>query len=292
MRIRSSIVAATSLGVAALTSTQPSHAAEPAVLPPYLADRGDGILTSLLGTYIRQKEFIFYPFYEYTRTNKFEYSPVEVGVPPSTPGSDKEFFGKMVEKEFLLFFAYAFSDSLAIELESAVHASVDFTKAPEDDTGTPATLKESGLGDTEMNLRWRFRKETETRHEILFFFKTEFPLQKNKTLLGTKDWSYELGAVLTKGYSWGTISYKLSAAYDREEKKVELEEWTIDYLKRINDKWKVALSIEGDQLDEVSLIGELQYTLGKNAMLKLNTGIGLTKKAPNWAPEIGVLFRF
>ena len=280
MRITSSIMVAVSLCVTAATAAEPH----------YLADRGDGIPTSLLGTYIRPKEFIFYPFYEYTRTGQFEYSPAELGV-KGVPG-EPEFFGKMVEKEFLLFFAYAFNDSLAIEFESAVHASAEFTRAPNDNTGTPATLQESGLGDTEMNIRWRWLKETEKRHEITFFFKTEFPLQKNKTLLGTKDWTYELGVVATKGYSFGTLSYKISAAYDREERKVELEEWTIDYLKKINDKWKIALSLEGDQLDEISLIGELQYTLGKNAILKLNTGIGLNKKAPDWAPEIGILFRF
>ena len=287
MRFASSILVAV---VAALTSAAPSHASEHEGLPHYLADRGDGILLSILGTYVRAKEFIVYPFYEYTRTSKFEYSPDELKV--TGPDSSKEFFGKMVEKEFLLFFAYGLSKSLAVELESAVHSSVDFTKSPEDNTGTPDTLKESGLGDTEMNVRYRWREETETKHEILFFFKTEFPLQKKKTLLGTKDWNFELGTVWTKGYSFGTLSYKISAAYDREDKKVELEEWTIDYLKRLNDTWKLALSIEGDQLDEVSVIGELQYRLGKNAMLKLNTGIGITKKAPDWAPEIGILFRF
>src|SRR5216110_2489020 len=55
------------------------QAAEPARLPSYLSDRGDGIPTSLLGTYIREKEFIFYPFYEYTRFKKFEYKPSELG---------------------------------------------------------------------------------------------------------------------------------------------------------------------------------------------------------------------
>ena len=47
------------------------------------------------------------------------------------------------------------------------------------------------------------------------------------------------------------------------------------------------------QKDEaVSLIGERQYTLTKNAVAKLNMGVGVTKKAPTYAPEIGVMFRF
>ena len=38
--------------------------------------------------------------------------------------------------------------------------------------------------------------------------------------------------------------------------------------------------------EAVSLIGELQYiTLTKNAVAKLNMGVGVTKKAPTYAPE-------
>jgi hypothetical protein len=36
---------------------------------------------------------------------------------------------------------------------------------------------------------------------------------------------------------------------------------------------------------------ELQYTLTKNAVAKLNMGVGVTKKALTYAPEIGVMFR-
>ena len=53
----------------------------------------------------------------------------------------------------------------------------------------------------------------------------------------------------------------------------------------------MALSLEGHE-DELSTIGEVQYTLSKNAVLKLNSGFGVTKKAPMFAPEIGVLFTF
>src|SRR5438477_12691823 len=37
--------------------------------------------------------------------------------------------------------------------------------------------------------------------------------------------------------------------------------------------------------EAVSLIGERQYTLTKNAVAKLNMGVGVTKKAPTYAPE-------
>ena len=78
---------------------QPCRAAEPAGLPGYLSDRGDGIPTSLLGTYIREKEFLFYPFYEYTRFRNFEYSPKDLEV--RGPREDDRFFGKRVEREGL-----------------------------------------------------------------------------------------------------------------------------------------------------------------------------------------------
>jgi outer membrane putative beta-barrel porin/alpha-amylase len=262
-------------------------AAEPGDLPTYLSDRGDGIATSLLGTYIRKKEFLFYPFYEYTRTKNFQYSPSELGF-----AGDQDFSGKLVTHEALVFFAYAFNDSLAIEFESALYGSISFTKALNDNTNVPNHIRESGLGDTETNIRWRPLKETVSRPELTFFFKTVFPLQRDKKLLGSQHWEFEPGIVVTKGYSFGTLALRLSAAYDTGESKLDFAEWAVDYVKRLDSKWRVALSLEGQQTDEVSIIGEVQYTLSKNAVLKINNGFGLTRKAPSFAPEIGVLFRF
>jgi len=36
----------------------------------------------------------------------------------------------------------------------------------------------------------------------------------------------------------------------------------------------------------------VQYTLSKDAILKINSGFGLSNKDKAFAPEIGVLFRF
>ncbi|TMI12496.1 MAG: hypothetical protein E6H40_01500 [Betaproteobacteria bacterium] len=267
----------------------PCRAAEPAGLPGYLSDRGDGIPTSLLGTYIREKEFLFYPFYEYTRFRNFEYSPKDLGV--RGPREDDKFFGKRVEREGLVFLAYAFSDSLAVEFESAVYSSVDFTMSADDNTAVPDPLRERGLGDTEANIRWRYSKETATRPEAILFLKTVFPLQKNKALLGSKHLQLEPGIVLTKGFSFGTLALRGSANYDRGERKLSFSGYAVDYVKRLSPAWRVAFSLEGHE-DELSAIGEVQYTLSKNAVLKLNSGFGVTKKAPTFAPEIGVLFTF
>jgi hypothetical protein len=49
--------------------------------------------------------------------------------------------------------------------------------------------------------------------------------------------------------------------------------------------------VEGEQ-DEVALIAELQWRLSPRATLKLNNGFGLTNKAPDQAPEIGIALSF
>jgi len=72
---------------------------------PYLRDRGDGIHTSLLGTYVRKHELLLYLFYEYTRTSKAEYKPSDLGF-----GLDREFRAKKEEHEGLIFLSYGITD--------------------------------------------------------------------------------------------------------------------------------------------------------------------------------------
>jgi hypothetical protein len=277
-----SIAAGHLLAAMLMTSSLQTFAQEPA----YLADRGDGIRTSLIGTYVRPKEFVFYPFYEYTRTRNFEYTPSEVGGVGNT-----DFQGKKYEREFLVFLGYAFSDSLLVEFESALHSTVEFRKAPDDTSNAPAQLRESGLGDTEAQIRWRIAKETETRPDVTAFFETVFPFQRSKKLLGTQDWQFASGVVLTKGYPFGALSLRGGLGYDRGDRKFKVGEYAIDYLKKLSPAWRVALSLEGHE-SELSIIGEVQYTLSKDAILKINSGFGLSSKDRAFAPEIGVLFRF
>jgi hypothetical protein len=51
------------------------------------------------------------------------------------------------------------------------------------------------------------------------------------------------------------------------------------------------LLLEG-QDDELSLIGEAQWFISRRAFFKFNCGFGLTEKAPDFAPEIGIMFSF
>jgi len=253
---------------------------------PYLADRGDGIHTSLLGTYVRKNELLVYLFYEYTRNRDAEYKPSELGF-----RSDREFRTKKEEHEFLIFASYGFTDSLMVELESAVYTHASQSRASDDTSGMPRTFSESGVGDTEGQIRYRWFEETEVRPELLSYFGVVFPLQRNKRLIGTRDWEFNAGVNITKGFPFGTFMVKVGAFYSTGDGKLELGEYGIEYVKRLSDKWRLVAAVEGDQ-DEVQAIVEIQYQVRPNITIKLNSGFGLTSKAPDFAPEIGVLFSF
>lgn len=255
-------------------------------LPIYLRDRGEGISTSLFGTYIRKGELLVYPFYEYTTNEENEYKPSELGFV-----GDRDFLGKLTEHEVLLFLSYGFTDWLAVEFEAALYTTATLRKAPEDTSDVPNRLEESGLGDVQTQLRWRFFKENERRPELFGFFETVFPLQKDKVLIGTQDWELALGLGVIKGYSWGTITARASVLHDRLDKETEFGEYAVEYLKRVSPNWRLVATIEGES-DEVSLIGEAQWQISPHVTIKLNTAFGLTEKAPDWAPEIGIIFSF
>ena len=253
--------------------------------PPYLADRGDGIPTSMFGDYIRPGELKVYPFYEYT-SQKLEYKPSELGF-----GLDQDFRGPFRQHEALLFLAYGLSNRLALEFESALFTSARLRKDPSDPSAMPAVLRESGLGDTQVEARWRWARETVSRPEIFSYFEVNFPLQRNRRLIGTQTWAYKLGTGAIKGFSFGTLTIRAAGEYDEADKQIAFGEYALEYLKRISRNWRVYTGIEGTQ-DEVELIFEVQRRLSAGATLKLNSGFGLTSKAPDFAPEIGVMLRF
>jgi len=254
--------------------------------PFYLADRGYGIPTSLFGTYIDRGEFIVYPFYEYTKTTAFEYKPSELGY-----AGDDDFLGTTVEQEYLLYLGYGFTDGLAVELEMALYATLAFDKAADDPSNVPAQIDESGLGDVDMQLRWRWAAETEHRPEMYSFLEVTPPLQKSNALIGTQDWETSLGFGVVRGYRWGTITGRVAIAWDAADSKLDLGEYAVEYLKRASAHWRFVATLEGET-DEISLIGEAQWSFSRIAVLKLNCGFGLTQKAPDIAPEVGVLFHF
>jgi hypothetical protein len=153
----------------------------------------------------------------------------------------------------------------------------------------PAELRESGLGDVEGQLRWRWQQETATRPEAFAYMETVFPSNRSKRLIGTSEFEYKLGVGFIRGYSWGTMTARVAAEYSKSEGKVDAGEYAVEYLKRLSPRWRVVAVIEGNQLDEVELITEVQWHLTPRAMIKLNNGLGLTPNATDIAPEFGIL---
>ena len=266
-----------------LTTTAASAQSSPS---PWLADRGDGIPTSLFGTYVARHEWLVYPFYEYTKTSAFDYKPSELGY-----AGGEDFLGKTVEQEWLLYLGYGITDRVAVELEVAAYATTSFDKAPDDPSAVPSHIDESGLGDVDVQVRWRWAKETAGRPEMFSFFELTPPFQKSKTLIGTADWEASLVFGVIRGYRWGTITGRAAIAWDGADSKLDLGEYAFEYLKRVSPRWRFVATIEGET-DEISAIGEAQWSFASFAFLKLNCGFGLTQKAPDVAPEAGVLFHF
>ena len=252
-------------------------------LPVYLRDRGTGIPMSQFGTYVRKGELLVYPFFEYYRDKDFEYKPSEFGF-----GIDQDYRGKYRASEGLLFIGYGLTDWLAVEVEAAV---IDATleTSLEDLSGIPERIHESGLGDVEGQLRARWNRETERRPEVFTYFEAVAPLQKDKQLIGTREWELKLGTGLTKGFSWGTITVRGAVEYLQDEGRVDLGEYAVEYLKKVSPHWRIYLGVEGEQ-DEVSAIPEVQWHLTDSIFIRLNSPFGLTSN--DWAPEIGVVFAF
>jgi hypothetical protein len=248
-------------------------------------DRGPGLPTSMFGTYIERGEWLFYPFLEYYRDANMEYSPDEFGF-----GLDADFRGRYRATEGLMFLGYGFTDRLAFEMEAAV-IKARLRKAPEDPSAMPATIEESGLGDVEGQLRFRWNRETDRAPEVFSYFETVLPLQKNKLLIGTQDWEFKFGTGVVRGFSFGTMTLRAAMEYDAADANLALGEVALEYLRRVTSKLRLYAGVEGSQ-DEIEGITEAQWSMTPNVTLKLNNAFGLTSKATDWAPEIGLLFRF
>ncbi|HET8539450.1 MAG TPA: hypothetical protein VFL83_06215 [Anaeromyxobacter sp.] len=277
---------ATALLVTAMVAAVPARAAAEEDEPAFLRDRGSGVATSMFGTYVRGRELLLYPFFEWYADSNYEYKPSELGY-----GVDVDYRGRYRATEGLLFLGYGITNDLALELEVAV-IQARLEKAADDPSAQPAVVEESGLGDTQAQVRWRFLREDVGRPEGFAYFETVFPLQKHRQLIGTRDWEYKLGFGVTKGFGFGTMTLRAAVEYSREEGKFEAGEYAIEYLRRLSRSWRIVALVEGVQLDEVELITEAQWHFHRRAFLKLNMGWGLTPNATDFAPEVGVMLSF
>jgi hypothetical protein len=244
---------------------------------------GPGIPVSMFATYVEPGDVILYPFLEYYRDSNAEYEPGELGYVGNT-----ERFGDYRATEGLIFVGYGISDRWALEMEAAV-ITARLEKDPMDASELPAVLEQSGLGDVEGQLRYRWRPESEERGEIFSYFETVFPLQKEKLLIGTPSWEFKLGTGYMRTRSWGTLVLRGAVAY--ADGSPELGEYAVEYIRGLSEVVRVYAGIEGSE-DEVELIAETQLAFFSHAVLKLNSAFGVTAKAVDWAPEVGLLIRF
>jgi len=277
---------ALAIALAVIPSGRALAAQEP---PHYLRDRGTGVRTSLLGSYVRHGELLVYPFFEWYADGNLEYKPSELGPPHGT--SLVDYRGRYRASEGILFFGYGVAPDLALEFEAAV-ITATLDKAPNDPSPGPRRVEESGLGDVEGQIRWRFQRETETRPELFTYFGTVFPLQKSKHLIGTQDWEFFAGVGLTRGFGWGTLTVRAAGEYSQDARQFDAGEYAIEYLRRLSPAWRVVAAIEGNQVDEVSLLTEIQWHFSPHAVLKVNNGVGFTTNATDFAPEVGIMFSF
>ena len=246
-------------------------------------DRGTGVPLSMFGTSITERQLVVYPFFEYYHDHDYEYEAGELGFEGTT-----ELRGRYRAQEGLIFVGYGLSENVAVEFEAAgISASLD--KSPLDTSSMPARLEQTGLGDVEAQLRWRWKKETDSRPEFFSYFETTFPFQKSKLLIGTPEWEFKFGTGFTRGLKWGTITVR--AAVANVGGTFEPGEYAFEYLRRVSGRVRVFAAVEGSE-DEVELIGEAQVFLTPKIVLKLNNAVGLTPKATDWAPEVGVAFFF
>jgi len=258
-------------------------------LPQYLKDRGGGTPTSLFGTYIKKGEILIFPFFSRSIDRNQEYSPVGLGY-----GLDETYRGRYRASEGVIFAGYGLADWFAIELEVS-YISATFEKSSQDLSATPATINESGIGDMEGQLRLNLMTERERKPELFCFLEITPPSQKDKKIIGAPDWDLKPGVGIVKGFSWGTLTFRSTLEYTREDSSLNVGETAIEYLKLLSPTWRLYCGIEGGEgggPDEWVLTTGVQWRITDLTTLRFNNALGISSKANDWAPEVGILFSF
>jgi hypothetical protein len=94
---------------------------------------------------------------------------------------------------------------------------------------------------------------------------------------------------LVKGFNWGTVTVRAAVDYDTAEEVFGIGEYAVEYLKRASDRVRLFAMMEGAE-DEVAVIPEIQWHFSRRVFLKANAGFGVTSKATDFAPEVGMMF--
>jgi hypothetical protein len=260
---------------------------EPVSLPAHLQDRGTGIVTSSLGTYVREGELLVIPLAAYGRDSNIEYDPNEFGY-----GSPTEFLGHYETSELVVRLAYGLNDRLALEFEAA-GAQASLKTSPDDNTGMPDRLEESGLGNVEARVNWQLLPEQGNRPEVFTYATVSFPHDRAKPLTGTPDWFFTTGIGVIRGFDWGTVTVRSSVEFDLASQSVgDWGDTAIEYLKRLSPAWSLAGELLLRQGDEGLFVAEVQWEPSPNVAVKLTNAQGITSNGLDWVPQLAVVFRF
>ena len=253
---------------------------------PRLQDRGPGVLTSMFATYAERGQLLVYPFFASSRDHNLEYNAAKLGFPLS-----QDFRGRFHSAEQQLFVAYGLTNRLAVEFEAGfVRATLD--RSPDDTGGGGRRLKQSGLADVEGQLRYRVKAETNRWPEIFSYLEVTAPTQKAKPLIGDQQWDFRPGIGLIRGFSWGTLVSRVTVEYNHDDRLWDLGEFSVEYLKRLSPAWRINFAFEGGETggpDEWTLISGVQWRPVDRLTLRFDNDLGLSSKATDWAPQIGVM---
>ncbi len=252
-----------------------------------LRDRGPGLPTSAFGTYVRGDQLLVYPFFAYTLDRNREYQPDQFGV-----GGDVDFRGKYWSTETGVMLCYGVRNWLALEFTTA-YMKASLEKSPDDTYPVPQTTVESGLGDVEGQVRVRCFRETARYPEMYAYMEVTAPTQQDKVLIGDTEWDFKPGIGFSRSFSWGTMSARTTGEWNHSEAKVDFGETSIEYLKRLSTSWQMFVGFEGGEggpFDEWHIVSDVAWWFSDNVSLKLDNTFGISSKANDWEPQIGILF--
>jgi hypothetical protein len=256
-------------------------------LPAWLKDRGDAISSSMFATYIHPGELVVYPFFEYLRDNNREYQPKEFGL-----GPEIDFRGRFHSTAEQIFLGLGVNDWLALEFEMA-HISAELTKSPSDGFLPPGKIRQSGLTDIEGQVRARVTRESVRWPEFFVYSEFVARTQRAKFLISENYWDIKPGVGFIKGFGFGTLSARINLEYNHEEKKLDLGELSVEYLKRVSPNFRLFVDFEGGEtgsLDEWTTVQGFELRLSHSLFLKFDNTLGISSKADDWVPQAGLMW--
>src|SRR2546423_12568095 len=251
------------------------------------ADRGAGIRTSMVETYVAPHQLLVYPFVAYTWDHNFEYQPASFGY-----RLNEDLLGHYRSREAQLFVAYGIADWLAVEVEAS-HINARFDRSPSDTSGMPARTTESGVADVAGQVRFRLAREHGSRPEVFGSLEVLPPQHGNKALIGDAQWAVKSEIGVVRGLSWGTMTFRTTVEYNRGDTHWDLGETSLEYLRQVSPAWRLLFAIEGGEggaPDDWVLVSAGHWRIAPGLYLKFASGIGLFPKSTDWESQIGILF--